>query len=94
MGDELFVGTPRETSRNVTRFKQNLNKVADNLVRALENPDNMAVAVRSVSVKEGIIRGDLSLKHCARDAGLGSIGDCTLLISPRFGNRVLLSLRS
>lgn len=42
-------------------------------------------------IKEGKIRGILSLKHCAEAVGLGSIGENTLLISKKYGNRLCLS---
>jgi epoxyqueuosine reductase QueG len=35
-------------------------------------------------------RGDLSHKHAAQAAGLGKLGKNSLLIAPRFGNRVHL----
>ena len=91
MGDDLFVGTHSETSPRVTRFKHNLNSAADDLISVLKERGSTAVAVRDVTVADGIIRGDLSLKHCARDAGLGSLGDSTLFLSPRFGNRLSLA---
>jgi epoxyqueuosine reductase len=90
MGDELFLESPRDTSRNLARFKAGLNDTADNLVKVLRECGSRAVAVRSVGIRDGIIRGEFSLKHGARDAGLGSIGENTLLLSPRFGNRLAL----
>jgi epoxyqueuosine reductase len=90
MKDDLFFGTEQETSRNVLRFKGGLNKIADNLVLVLNETGNRAVAVRSVAVKDGAIRGSMSLKHCARDAGFGSIGESSLLLTPGFGNRLAL----
>ncbi|HXX55689.1 MAG TPA: 4Fe-4S binding protein [Methanoregula sp.] len=88
MGDELFCGTQRETSPAIRAFKQDLARTSGELARALEEQGAAAMAVSSVYVKDGKVRGSLSLKHCARDAGLGEIGCNTLLISPRFGNRL------
>lgn len=91
MGDELFSGSPQESARNLARFKAGLNETADLLVKALRERGNKAVVVRSVTVRDGTLRGEFSLKHGARDAGLGSIGESTLLLSPRFGNRLALA---
>jgi epoxyqueuosine reductase QueG len=44
-----------------------------------------------VRFKSGKIRGFLSLKHCAEEAGLGTIGENTLLISKHHGNRLCLA---
>jgi epoxyqueuosine reductase QueG len=91
MQDDLFFGTGRETSLKVARFKAGLNGVTDDLVRSLNESGNGALTVRSVTVKDGTILGCLSLKQSARDAGIGSIGECSLLLSPRFGNRLALA---
>jgi ferredoxin len=91
MGEELFSGSSEESARNLARFKSGLNETADVLVKALRECGSRAMAVRSVTVRDGVIRGGFSLKHGARDAGLGSIGESTLLLSPRFGNRLALA---
>jgi len=88
MGDELFSGTQRETAPAIRAFKRELARTSGELARILEEQGPAAVAVNSVYVKDGKVRGSLSLKHCAQDAGLGEIGCNTLLISPRFGNRL------
>ncbi len=42
-------------------------------------------------IREGKIKGIISLKHCAEAVGMGSFGENTLLISKKFGNRLCLS---
>jgi epoxyqueuosine reductase QueG len=44
-----------------------------------------------VELKNGILKGYISLKHLAEKAGMGSIGLNTLLISEKYGNRLCLS---
>ncbi len=88
MGDELFTGSVPETAPRIAAFKQELARVAVELIRLLEESGSAAVAVNEVMVKNGNLKGSLSLKHCARDAGLGEIGDNGLLLSPRFGIRL------
>lgn len=88
MGDDLFLGNVPETAPRIAAFKQNLAHVSDELVSVLKESGSSAVAVNSVMVKDGKLKGSLSLKHCARDAGLGEIGDNGLLLSPRFGIRL------
>ncbi|MDD4137782.1 MAG: 4Fe-4S binding protein [Methanoregula sp.] len=88
MGDDLFFGNVPETAPRITVFKQELARVSDELVRVLQESGSAATAVNSVIVKDGKLKWSLSLKHCARDAGLGEIGDNGLLLSPRFGIRL------
>jgi len=88
MGDDLFYGSVPETAPRITAFKQELARVSDELVSVLKKSGSAAVAVKSVMVKDGKLKGSLSLKHCARDAGLGEIGDNGLLLSPRSGIRL------
>ena len=88
MGDDLFFGSIPETAPRITAFKQELARVSDALVSVLQESGSAAAAVNSVIVKEGKLKGSLSLKHCAQDAGLGEIGDNGLLLSPRFGIRL------
>jgi epoxyqueuosine reductase QueG len=88
MGDDLFSGSVPETAPRITAFKQELARVSEELVSELLESGSRAVAVKSVMVKDGKLKGSLSLKHCARDAGLGEIGDNGLLLSPRYGIRL------
>lgn len=88
MGDDQFFGSVAETAPRISAFKQELARVSDELTAVLRNTGSEAVPVNSVMVKDGKLKGELSFKHCARDAGLGEIGDNGLLISPRFGVRL------
>lgn len=88
MGDDLFFGSVPETAPRIAAFKQELARVSDELVSVLRESGSAATAVSSVIVKDGKLKGSLSLKHCALDAGLGEIGDNGLLLSPRFGIRL------
>jgi epoxyqueuosine reductase QueG len=82
------VGSFPKTAPRIAAFKQELALISDELVSVLKESGSAAVAVNSVIVKDGKLKGSLSLKHCARDAGLGEIGDNGLLLSPRFGIRL------
>ncbi len=44
-----------------------------------------------IRIKDGKLRGYVSFKHLAERAGMGSIGLNSLLISPKFGNRLCLT---
>lgn len=88
MGDDLFHGSADETAPRIAAFRQELAGISGELAGELEKTGSHAVAVTSVIVQDGRLKGGLSLKHCAADAGLGEIGDNGLLISPRFGIRL------
>lgn len=88
MDEDLFSGSGDEISGKVRRFETKIRNVADDLMAALRTAGFEAAPVRSIMLSDGTIRGSLSLKHCAAEAGLGEIGDNLLLISPRFGSRL------
>jgi epoxyqueuosine reductase QueG len=88
MDDTLFYGSVAETAPGITAFRQELARISDDLAGAIAGSGASALAVSSVIVRDGKVRGSLSLRHCARDACLGEIGDNGLLLSPRFGNRL------
>lgn len=88
MGDDLFTGPVAETAPRISAFRQELARVSNELAGMLTRSGSAAVPVTSVLVQDGKIRGGLSLKHCARDAGLGEIGDNGLFLSPRYGARL------
>jgi len=88
MDENLFSGTRDEISTKVRRLETRIRNVADDLMAALQAAGFEATPVRSIVLQDGTIKGLLSLKHCAAEAGLGEIGDNRLLISPRFGSRL------
>lgn len=94
MPDRMFYGTAREKARETVLIKERLESVSRNLTMLLRNEGHPSVAVLPalpLNIRDGIIRGTLSLKHCAQDAGLGNMGDNSLLISSRYGNRLALA---
>jgi len=90
IGDDLFYGPFSDTAPRIRELKGDLARVSDHLVRRLQGGGSDAAAVNSVIIRDGKVMGSISLKHCGQDAGLGWIGNNTLLISPRFGNRLAL----
>jgi epoxyqueuosine reductase QueG len=88
MGDDLFIGSVSETAPRIAALKRDLGRIAGELARVLAASGSTAVPVTSVMVQDGRLKGGLSLKHCAGDAGLGEIGDNGLLLSPQFGIRL------
>jgi epoxyqueuosine reductase QueG len=88
MAEDLFSGSPGEIITKVRRFEATLRNVADDLVSSFQAEGFEAVPVRSIMLRDGTIKGLMSLNHCAADAGLGRIGDNRLLITPRFGSRI------
>ncbi len=88
MGDDLFMGPVSETAPRTGSFKAELARVSSELAAILRESGSDSVPVTSVIVQDGRLKGGLSLKHCARDAGLGEIGDNGLLLSPRYGIRL------
>lgn len=94
MPDRLFSGTEREQSEETNNLRQTLESTAFALRDLLEREGFVSVAIvpfLQLVVQDGILRGRLSLKHCAADAGFGTLGDNGLLIHPRYGNRLALA---
>ncbi len=94
MPDRLFFGTEREQAEETNTIKNTLESTAYALRDLLELngfPTEAIVPFLQLVVQGGILRGRLSLKHCAADAGLGILGDNSLLIHPRYGNRLALA---
>ncbi len=94
MPDRLFFGTEREQSEATNAIRNTLESTAYSLRDLLEREGSASVAVvpfHQFVVQDGILRGRLSLKHCAADAGFGILGDNSLLIHPRYGNRLALA---
>lgn len=95
MPKRLFSGTESEQSEETNNLKQTLESTASALRDHLKREGFDSIAVvpfLQLVVEDGILRGRLSLKHCAADAGLGTLGDNGLLIHPRYGNRLALAV--
>lgn len=92
-GDPFFSGTRGEQSAEARRCIDFLESTTLALRDLLVEAGFAAEAVLPIplEIHNGTIRGRLSLKHCAADAGLGTIGENTLLINPLYGNRLLLA---
>jgi epoxyqueuosine reductase QueG len=70
-----------------------IDSIATELAASLREegyPSAPVPAFFPMRIRNGTPKGRLSLKHCAADAGLGSIGFNTLLIAPGAGNRLAL----
>lgn len=94
MPDRLFFGTEREQVDETIAIRNTLESTVYALRDLLErngSPTEAIVPFLQLVVQEGILKGRLSLKHCAADAGLGTLGDNSLLIHPRYGNRLALA---
>ncbi|MCK9630471.1 MAG: hypothetical protein M0R30_02415 [Methanoregula sp.] len=94
MPDRFFSGTEREQSEETNAIKHALESTTYALRDLLERWGSRSVAIvpfHHLVVEDGILRGRLSLKHCAADAGFGTLGDNGLLIHPRYGNRLALA---
>lgn len=78
------------------KLAERLDNIALELMRSMEESGSKAIPIPSIEPYEywdsgrrhG--RGILSLKHAAQLAGLGRLGKNTLLIHPKFGNRLWL----
>jgi epoxyqueuosine reductase QueG len=91
--DPFFAGTSREKKSAARQILNSLESTAVSLKNQLEQDGYPSVAILPslpLKAEHGLVRGILSLKHCARDAGFGTIGDNSLLIHPVFGNCLAL----
>jgi epoxyqueuosine reductase QueG len=94
MPDRFFSGTLEEQAAETRNLKVSLESAAIALKGLLVRAGAAAEAILPslpLVVEEGKLRGLLSLKHCAADAGFGTIGENTLLIHPEYGNRLALA---
>jgi epoxyqueuosine reductase len=94
MPDLLFSGTGREQAEELKRLTGSLESTVFALSDLLERGGSRAIPILHsfpYMVEEGKLRGRLSLKHCAADAGFGTIGENTLFIHPDYGNRMALA---
>lgn len=86
---------PYTIVRNILSDK--MDKMAVQICTELENQGVIAIPTGTNGPTEfdkstGRFRNIVSAKHCAVKAGLGRIGKNTLLITPKYGNMVWLSV--
>jgi epoxyqueuosine reductase QueG len=89
-----YLMPPEEKTREMLRIAGALDATAVRLAARLEAEDIPAKAVPlylPVRFSEGRVQGVVRLKQVAAAGGLGSLGRNTVLLSPRFGPRLLLS---
>jgi len=85
---------PKEKTREMVRIAEALDTTAAKLTGLLEAeqvPARPVPLYLPVKIVHGRIQGVVRLKQVAAAAGLGSLGRNTVLLSPRFGPRLLLS---
>jgi epoxyqueuosine reductase QueG len=85
---------PLEKTREMVRIAEALDNAAVRLTGLLEAEQVPAKPVPlylPVRIADGRVQGVVRLKQVAAAAGLGSLGRNTVLLSPRFGPRLLLS---
>jgi len=86
---------PYTIVRNILSDK--MDKMAVQICTELENQGITAIPTGTIGPTEfdestGRFRNIVSAKHCAVKAGLGRIGKNTLLVIPKYGNMVWLSV--
>jgi epoxyqueuosine reductase len=84
----------KEKTRGMLRIAEWLDDSAVRLARLLISENVPAVSVPlylPVRIARGRVQGFVRLKHAASAGRLGSIGKNTVLLTPRFGPRLLLS---
>ncbi|MCX6683720.1 MAG: hypothetical protein NTZ37_03195, partial [Methanoregula sp.] len=85
---------PNEKTRGMIRIAEALDNTAVKLAVRLEVEQVPALPVPlylPVRIADGRVQGVVRLKQVAAAGGLGSQGRNTVLLSPRFGPRLLLS---
>ena len=85
---------PKEKTRRMLIIAEMLDTTAVRLAARLEEEQVPALPVPlylPVRIVDGRVQGVVRLKQVAAAGGLGSLGRNTLLLSPRFGPRLLLS---
>jgi ferredoxin len=91
---EVYRMAARDKTRGMLRIAESLDKSAKLLAERLNGENISARPVPlylPVRFTEGRVKGLVRLKHVAAAGRLGSIGMNTVLMSPRFGPRLLLS---
>lgn len=83
----------REKTREMLRIAEVLDNAAVRLAKLLETEQVPARSVPlylPIRIADGKVQGFVRLKHVAVAGGLGSQGKNTVLLTPRFGPRLLL----
>ena len=91
---EVYLLGSRQKTMKFSGIIRELDGISGEIVATLEAAGFSSVAVPAyfpARVRNGTLRGILSLKDCAQQAGLGRKGQNTLLIHPEYGNRLVLS---
>ena len=89
-----YLMPPKEKTREMLRIAEELNETAVRLAALLEDEHIPALPVPlylPVRMSDGIVQGVVRLKQVATAGGLGSPGRNTVLLSQRFGPRLMLS---
>jgi epoxyqueuosine reductase len=84
----------KEKTREMVRIAEHLDAVAARLAGRLKTenfPAKFVPLYLPIKVRDGKLQGMVRLKHVAAAGGLGSLGKSSVLLSPRFGPRLLLS---
>lgn len=84
----------KEKTREMLRIAESLDRSAIRLAQQLNTDHRPARSVPlylPVTIQDGKVRGIVRLKHVAAAGKLGSLGKSSILISPRYGNRLLFS---
>lgn len=91
---EIYRMPARDKTRGMLRIAESLDRSAKLLAERLNDENIPARAVPlylPIRIAKGKVQGLVRLKHVAKVGGLGSMGMNTVLLSPRFGPRLLLS---
>jgi epoxyqueuosine reductase QueG len=89
----VYLMPPKEKTREMLRIAEGLEETAFRLTALLEGEHIPALPVPlylPVRISGGRVQGVVRLKQVAAAGGLGSSGCNTVLLSPRFGPRLLL----
>jgi epoxyqueuosine reductase len=90
----VYLLPPREKTREMLRIAEGLDTSAVRLADLLNSEHIPALSVplyMPVRIVNGQVQGMVRLKHVAVAGRLGSMGMNSLLLSPRYGPRLLLS---
>ncbi len=90
----VYLMLQKEKTRGMLRIAETLNKTAVRLAACMEAEHIPALPVPlyiPIRITDGSVQGVVRLKQVAAAGGLGSLGRSTVLLSPKFGPRLMLS---